>query len=77
MVSMKNIVLENGIISAMCYMEDEPQRMFILKIASSDFHIIETSLEHPNIYCRMALNKIRTVYVSEKVLPTELYSVWC
>ena len=77
MVSMKNIVIEDGIISVTCYMEDEPQRAFSMKIDSSDFHIIETSLSSRNIYCRMALNKIRSVYINEKMLPSELYSVWC
>lgn len=54
MVSMKNIVIENGIISVTCYMEDEPQRVFSMKVDSVDFHIIETSLNGTNIYSRMA-----------------------
>lgn len=77
MVTMKNIVVNNNIISAKCYAENDVNKCFTLKIDADDFHVIENSLGTMNIYCRMAINKIKSTLIEEKQLPTELCSVWC
>lgn len=77
MVSIKNIILKNGIISASCYMEDDKEKAFFLKIDTSDFSIQENSLGFINTYCRMAVNKLRKTFLENGSLPNELYSNWC
>lgn len=76
MVSIKNIIMENGIISATCYEEDDVEKVFFIRIDATDFSIIENSLGYVNIYCRMAIYKIRKTLQEENKLPNELLSVW-
>jgi hypothetical protein len=77
MVSMKNIKLEDGVISFVCFAENDPNQSFTVKLDANDFHVIENSLGGMNTYCRMAINKVISTLVEEKKLPLELYSYWC
>lgn len=77
MVSMKNIMISDNIISLKCYAENDSNKCFTLKIDANDFHVIENSLGAMNIYSRMAINKIKTTLIEEKKLPSEMCSVWC
>jgi hypothetical protein len=77
MVSMKNIKLEDGVISFVGFAENDPNQSFTVKLDANDFHVIENSLGGMNTYCRMAINKVSSTLVEEKKLPSELCSYWC
>jgi hypothetical protein len=77
MVTMKNIKLEDNIISFVAFAENNPNQSFTVKLDANDFHVIENSLGNMNTYCRMAINKVSSTYIEEKKLPSELCSYWC
>lgn len=76
MVMIKNIVLDNGIVTATCYKENDINQAFTLKLDASGFSIIENSLEYVDFYCRMAINKMRQEYEETGSLPDESFSYW-
>ena len=77
MVSIKEITVKNGIMSAICYMEGNENKKFFLKIDTSNFNVIENSLGVIDIYCRMAINKLKKTYTESNSMPSELISCWC
>lgn len=77
MVLIKNIQITNGIISASCFIEADESKVFTIKIKADSFEVIENSLGYNNTYSRMAVNKIRSTFMREGLLPDELMSVWC
>ena len=76
MVTIKNILVSDGSISADCYKEGQEEDYFSLVIDANTFDIRKCSLNFPSIYAGQAAAKLEQLS-KPGPLPQEAISVWC
>lgn len=76
MVKIKNISLNDGLISMDCYKEGNLDDYFHLVIDAESFDVVSTTLNQPSIYLSQAVAKIMSL-AQQGPLPSEAVSVWC
>lgn len=76
MVKIKNIKLNDGLISMDCYKEGNYNEYFHLIVDADNFEVISTTLSRPSIYSRQAVAKVMSL-AQQGPLPNEAVSVWC